>query len=346
MTDPGRSASLSLSVIVITRGRPWHLNACLQSVFSADLPLTAEVIVVCNGSDPVTLNLLASFATRDRRLRVLAIDPASPAAARNRALLHAGGEVIYFLDDDVTVVLRLFSRVLRNFAEHPEVMAIGGPNLTPLDSTCFQHCVGQVFASWLGAARVRDRFRRRGTIRTADESSLILCNLALRRTILSEEPFREYLVCNEENVLLGELSARGAPMLHDPNLIVYHRRRDTLRGLCAQVFRYGRGRWQNTLAAPTSLAPAYVIPPVFVVYLISTLVNHRWIYLGPVFVYLALVLGTALTQAYRSPRPKAFFWLLVLFPACHVSYGSGFLFQLLLGSMRGWERYGHEVRRI
>src|SRR5713226_8845447 len=275
MTSPRLTPprSFSISIVIITYRRPSELSQCLASVLGADLPTDAEIVVVCNGHEPPIRKLLESFAARDARLIIVEIQRTSPAAARNSALARATGEVIYFLDDDVTVAPDLFSRALATFAAWPDAMVVGGPNLTPPDSDTFQRCVGEVFSSWFGAATVRDRFCRRGGMRKTDDSALILCNLALRRAIISElrEPFKEHLVCNEENVLLGELSASGARMLHDPDLIVYHRRRSNLRDFAAQVFRYGRGRWQNTLVAPSSLSLPYIIPAIFILYLISTL---------------------------------------------------------------------------
>lgn len=333
MTSPHLTplGSLSISIVIITYRRLSELSQCLASVLKADLPRDAEIVVVCNGHEPATRELLESFAARDARLDIVEIQRTSPAAARNSALARATGEIIYFLDDDVTVVPDLFSRALAIFAARPDAMVVGGPNLTPPGSDTFQCCVGEVFSSWFGAATVRDRFCRRGGMRPADDSALILCNLALRRQIISElpEPFKEHLVCNEENVLLGELSASGAQMLHDPDLIVYHRRRSNLREFAAQVFRYGRGRWQNTVVAPSSLSLAYITPAIFILYLISTLLVHSQIYLGPLFVYLGLLLGASAWATLDLRQPRTFFLFLVLFPLCHVSYGGGFLFQML-----------------
>jgi len=118
-------------------------------------------------------------------------------------------------------------------------------------------------------------------------------------------------------------------MLHDPDLIVYHRRRSNLRDFAAQVFRYGRGRWQNTLVAPSSLSLAYITPAIFILYLISTLFVPSRIYLGPLFVYLGLLPGASAAAALDLRQPRTFCLFLVLFPLCHVSYGCGFLFQML-----------------
>ena len=118
-------------------------------------------------------------------------------------------------------------------------------------------------------------------------------------------------------------------MLHDPELIVYHRRRSNLREFAAQVFRYGRGRGQNTLLAPSSLSLPYLTPPIFILYLVSTLLIHRQIYLGPLSVYLWLLLYASVVAALNLRRPRTFLLFLVLFPLCHLSYGCGFLYQML-----------------
>ena len=323
--------SSSISIVIITYRRVSELSQCLASVLRADLPNDAEIVVVCNGHEPAIRTLLDSFAAQDARLIIVEIQGTSPAAARNIALARATGEIIYFLDDDVTVTPDLFARAVATFAAWPDAMVVGGPNLTPPNSHLFQRCVGAVFSSWFGAATVRDRFCRRGAMRPTDDSALILCNLALRRAIISElhEPFKEHLVCNEENVLLGELSARGARMLHDPDLLVYHGRRSNLREFAAQLFRYGRGRWQNTLVAPSSLSLPYIIPAIFILYLISTLFVDSPIYLGPLLVYLGLLIGASAASALDSRQPFTFFMFLVMFPVCHISYGCGFLFQML-----------------
>jgi GT2 family glycosyltransferase len=319
-----------LSVVIVTYRRVESLSACLASVLAASLPPDAEVVVLCNGYDDATRRRLDSFARTDSRLAIVEIAATSLAAARNAALVRTTGEIVYFLDDDVTVVPDLFSSALATFRARPEVAVIGGPNLTPPDSSAFEQCVGTVFGSPFGAAMVRHRYIREGAARISDDRSLMGCNLAMRRAAIAalQAPFREHLVCNDENVLLGKLAAGGAKMLHHPDLVVYHRRRANLSSFCAQVFRYGRGRWQNTLLAPASLLPQFAIPAAFVVYLFSLFFIRNPIYRLPLLIYLMLLLAVAALGVWRSRRPMTFVTLLALFPACHLSYGSGFLFEM------------------
>ncbi len=338
-------AARPLSVIIPTHRRIGDLARCLQSVFAADLPHDAEVLIVCNGEDAATRQLLDSWARQDARLVTIYIKQTSPAAARNAGLSRAAGEIIYFLDDDVTVAPDLFARAIATFAARPEVAVVGGPNLTPPESGTFEDCVGRVLGSAFGAARVRDRYRSHGVARIVDDASLILCNLAFRRCAISAllAPFGEHMVCNEENVLLGELGASGAQMLHDPDLVVYHRRRATLVGFCQQTFKYGRGRWQNTIASPSSLSAVFVVPLIFALYLFSLMFVRNPLYLVPLATYLMLLFVCSAIECYRFAKPKTFPLFLVLFPTCHLSYGAGFLYQMT-GSISLLTAKGRVVR--
>jgi succinoglycan biosynthesis protein ExoA len=327
-----------LTVIIPTHGRLTDLKRCLASIVTPELPADAELVVVCNGPDAESEGFLDQLAAREPRLIVMRLAKRQPGAARNAAVDRARGEIIFFLDDDVTVRPGFFSGVMRLFAERPELDVLGGPNLTPLESGRFEHCVGRVLASPFGSATTRHRFRSAGRLRPADDRSLILCNLIVRRRALEgpNAPFRDHMISNEENVLLAELAFEHKVMLHDPELIVYHSRRPNLRGFFNQVFRYGRGRWQNTEALPSSLSPFFLIPVLFLLYLLSIPIVRSPLYLVPLLAYVALAVLFSLVETLRAGDLRAFLTLLVLFPCCHLGYAMGFGWQLVRSLASRW----------
>src|SRR5262245_57734603 len=164
---------LSLSIVIPTHGRLARLRECLKSIASAAVPEATEILVVCNGSDPPSEDFLRRLAASDPRVRLIVTKPGSPAHARNIALADAIGEIVYFLDDDVTIAPDLFSRALDVFTHQPEVDVLGGPNLTPSSSSMFEQCVGNVLASPFGSARVSARYRSTGHLRSTDDRALI-----------------------------------------------------------------------------------------------------------------------------------------------------------------------------
>lgn len=91
----------SVSVIVPVRNGAATIAACVESLLGLDYPKhKSEVIVVDNGSTDRTGALLAGY---DGEIRIVSEHRRGAAAARNRGLRAAGGEVIAFTDADCEV---------------------------------------------------------------------------------------------------------------------------------------------------------------------------------------------------------------------------------------------------
>ena len=87
---------MRVSIIIPTYHRPERLAACLDSIEQLAYPLDSfEVIVVDDGSPTPVLS-----APRPYSLRIIRQENAGPAAARNRGVVEARGELLAFLDDD------------------------------------------------------------------------------------------------------------------------------------------------------------------------------------------------------------------------------------------------------
>jgi glycosyltransferase involved in cell wall biosynthesis len=331
----GLAEEVSLSIVIPTRGRLALLQKCLAGILNAELPDSTELLVVCNGADPATEDYLRTLSESEPRLHLMELKEGSPAEARNAALTRVKGDIVYFLDDDVTIEPDLFARTLETFARLPEVDVIGGPNLTPPGSSLFEQCAGAVLASRFGSGRVADRYRARGTIRATDDRSLILCNLAIRRRAIAERRpvFLSEMVCNEENLLLGLLALEHRKMLHDPALVVYHIRRKSLASFAQQIFKYGRGRWQNTVALPASLSPSYLTPPLFLLYLIALPFLTFRLRLAPLGAYFSLLAICTMIETARIRNLRALPQFLVLFPTCHIAYAVGLIWQCALSTL-------------
>jgi glycosyltransferase involved in cell wall biosynthesis len=89
-----------LSVIIPTRDRPEFLVGAVESVLSQTMR-DIEVVVADDGSGPEGAASAIQLAERDERVRVVRLERSiGAAAARNRALDRACGDLVGFLDDD------------------------------------------------------------------------------------------------------------------------------------------------------------------------------------------------------------------------------------------------------
>ncbi len=90
---------MQLSVVIPVYNAERHLRQCLDSVLAQTLR-GLEVICIDDGSTDGSAAILAEYAARDSRIRVLSQENYGQGAARNRGLEVAQGEYIYFVDAD------------------------------------------------------------------------------------------------------------------------------------------------------------------------------------------------------------------------------------------------------
>ena len=123
----GRNAPPRTSLIIPTFDRPDELARCLRSVARVD-PGFDEVIVVDSGDAART----RAIAGRFDRLHVDVVPhPAQSAArARNAGIERAGGEFVFFVDDDTELEPRYVAAALAGFERHPHAVGLTGPDRT------------------------------------------------------------------------------------------------------------------------------------------------------------------------------------------------------------------------
>ncbi len=314
-----------ISVCIVTGRRNGMLDEalrCLQD--QLDSP-TFEVLV-CADADPT---VEATVRARFPDATVVHVPKTLPSAGRNHLLGIARGELLYFLDDDILFGPRLLARLAELAEAHPDCGVYGGPNDTPRRSSRFQRVQGAVLASLVASGPVRRRYGRHPEGR-ADERWFILCNLAVRRTVMRR--FDEELVCAEENALLSELHAVGVTMHYDPELSVFHERRSDLRGFVQQMHKYGRGRGQVIRRDGIHTHPAFLLPAGLVAYL--AVAPLLWLLVGPIALvpaggYVAVVLGGAAKVASSMKRATDAPLAALLIVVVHGCYGTGVIRGLL-----------------
>jgi len=319
------TTSTAISVCITTRGRPTLLDGCLHALTAQHDAPTFELLVCCQG-DPGAAAIVRS---RFPEATVGLVEEAHPGGARNFLIERARGELLLFLDDDVTFPDSLLAHLAELASSLPDVGVFGGPNLTPEHSSRFQYTSGAVLGSILGTGPVRRRYARHPAGR-ADERFFTLCNMAVRREIMVSFPSE--LSGGEENAILHALAARQVPMHYDPDLVVYHERRATFGAFARQMEKYGCGRGQVMIRSPGSTRPAHVLPLLIVAWLVSlpivAVLWSPWYLLTLVVYVLALgAAGTAVALGDHGLSLKARLGVVVtaavLAATVHVCYGFG-----------------------
>jgi D-glycero-D-manno-heptose 1,7-bisphosphate phosphatase len=232
-----------LSVIIATAGRDTVIRA-VESVLEAAGEVAIEVLVVGHVKDPRAAAELAGIIARRPAVRHVAAAFSNGDASRKRNLgARLGkGELVAFIDDDVVVEAGWARRIVDSFRD-PEVAVVGGPGIVPEDIDIVGRLIGMALAS-RATGYLADRYRHRPTPpKRVRGSRIIGCNLAFRRQPLEAVGFYDHEFWPGEEILtVFEVERAGGAIVFDPQAVVHHYPRQTLRGFWRQIHSYGRTR--------------------------------------------------------------------------------------------------------
>jgi glycosyltransferase involved in cell wall biosynthesis len=122
-----------VSLIIPTRNRVGLLRTCVESILAATRYPNFEILVIDNGSDdPATLDYLKTLAGRG--VKVLRDEgPFNYSALNNRAVAHATGEVLGFLNNDLELITPDWLEEMVSQTLRPEIGAVGAMLYFPDD---------------------------------------------------------------------------------------------------------------------------------------------------------------------------------------------------------------------
>src|SRR5690349_10972437 len=115
-------ATLAISVIVPVHNGAQVLGDCLRAVFASSYA-TFECIVVDDGSTDDSRLIASQFPVT---IVPLENGPHGPAYARNRGVMQARGDVVFFVDADVAIRPDTLPKIALTLTQHPDVDAVFG----------------------------------------------------------------------------------------------------------------------------------------------------------------------------------------------------------------------------
>lgn len=264
---------------------------------------------------------------QDSRIYMTHSGRVGPADKRDQCAQIARGEILVFLDDD-SYPNPDFLTVAQSLFERPEVIAVGGPAVTPPTDTFLQKVSGAVFSSRLTGGNP-ERYRPVGGERLVDDWPSV--NFLIRReAFLAIGGFDSPYWPGEDTFLCNKLLLNGVRVVYSPQLIVWHHRREGLKRHLNQVGNYGRHRGYFARRYPeNSRKLAYFIPSLFVLAVLSSitsaLVMGIWIPLAVLSTLYVSTLIVGLIPTLRSDGPTLAALLLLYAALTHVQYGVQFL---------------------
>lgn len=303
-----------VSVIMPVERLGGDAERAIESVLNQEAPFPFELIVI--SAEPLG-------PAGDNRVRNVVEKNRNPATRRNRAASEAEGEILAFIDDDARAEPGWLATAVTFFEIHPDVLAIGGPDPAPADSSPAELLSETLLATrWIGSG-VAAHENRRGVFDIRSPSDIALVNLFVRRSVFSG--FDEGIgYIGEDTALIEHLLRRGRVVYHE-RVRVVHRRRPF-------PWPYLRQRWRYRVKSGRLFVEGRRTngSKILAFLLAGTLA----LVLGPVVILPYLVITYLLgSRATRLPRPER--WRIPLaFAAHHLTYYFGILWGMVRGIIR------------
>lgn len=222
-----------------------------------------ELIILPNDSEPDEWN--------DPRITISPSGRVGPAKKRDVGAELAKGNILVFLDDDSYPEPNLLDVAEKHF-DSKNVVAIGGPAITPPHDSFWQRVSGAVFLSRFSGG-APERYVPVGNVREIDDWPSV--NLMVRKdAFLQVGGFNSPYWPGEDTKLCLDLIQKTiGKILYVPQLVVWHHRRAGLLSHLKQIGGYGlhRGYFAKRYPA-TSFKLTYFTPSAFLLFvLLSTL---------------------------------------------------------------------------
>ena len=130
MRDTGSMPSaVDVSVVVATRNRASLLGDCLRSLSAQRSDVGLEIVVVDNGSEDATPQVVQEWSRLDKRIRSVEQPAIGLSRAKNAGIRSAKGRLLLFTDDDVVVSDRWIEAHVDFFRRTRGLVVAGGPVL-------------------------------------------------------------------------------------------------------------------------------------------------------------------------------------------------------------------------
>jgi GT2 family glycosyltransferase len=276
--------------------------------------------------------------------------PGSPSIYRNKGADKGKGKIIAFIDDDAMVHKDLLKNAEKFFNEHPEIDIVGGPQLTPQNEKGFARISGYALSSKFGGWNTSNRYESKKLNLNADDTYLTTAIMFCKKEVFKEVRFDEKLFPGEDSKFVIEAKQKGLKIAYSPELIVYHRRRPTIKKFVKQIFSYGKTTSTRESFKNLIKRPFFIIPSLFLIYLVELLLigivhpstfnnffniffanfNFSSLLFVPLILYIFFSFLFSLIEVFKNKDLRAILFLPLIFPLLHLSYGAGLIWGFLV----------------
>lgn len=318
--------NLRVSIVIPTRTISIYLKESISFLKRLDYS-PYEVLIFTDE--------IERYESLPANFKIIPTGNVGPAEKRNLSLKYSSCDILAFLDDDAFPESDWLNHAVRDFTD-TNICAVGGPSITPKNVSLREEASGEVLASTLTSGGTTYRHKK-GKRMFVDDYPTV--NLLVRfedfKKIGGFDP--EFWPGEDTKLCLDLINKTKKKILYDPEVVVYHHRRELFKPHLKQISRYGVHRGQFARIFPeTSRKLSYFIPSLFLLGLVFGPVLsmfNKWflyIYLSALLSYSFLLLAEAVRVQVKKRNLILTAYFITGVVKTHIVYGYSFLYGLFV----------------
>lgn len=260
--EPGSDSSLPfISIVLPVRNEVRFIGQVLADLLNQDYPRDRyELLVVDGESEDTTREIVQGYAREYANVRLLHNPKKLSSTARNLGIRHAQGDIVAFIDGHVAIPNRsLLRSIIESFQRTgADCLARPQPLFTPCNNR-LQDAIAAARHSFLGHGLDSTIYATRQGWVDPTSAGAIYRREVFDRVGVFDENFD---ACEDVDFNFRVKQAGLRCYLH-PSLAIPYVPRESLRGLFAQMRRYGRGRAQLHRKHASALSLPQLAPFLF-----------------------------------------------------------------------------------
>lgn len=260
-----------ISVIIPTRTVNDYIIRENLPAFTFQTYTNFEVLIMPNDPDTFDQDLMNHYPW----LKIISTGKATrPAEKRDIGVKHAKGNIVAFIDDDGYPSQNWLERAIETFnqkAPTTSISAVCGPGILPPHAKYWERVFDAVLKTWIGSGGYSYRFNQEPRRLVDDFPSM---NFLVKKNIFQKiGGFNSDYWPGEDSKLCEDIVYKEhGTIVYNPEVLVYHHRRNSLSAYLKQHGNYGfhRGAF-FAHGDKNSRRFGYLIPSMFVLYVILLL---------------------------------------------------------------------------
>mgnify|MGYP001347642921 CR=1 FL=1 len=287
-----------------------------------------EILIICDKKIQIPKK-------RHIKLVITGQKKTGPAEKRDIGVSHAKGEICAFIDDDAYPDIHWIGTAVKHFIANKNIIAVGGPGLTPPDDSYMAKLGGLVYESKLTSGKLQMRFLPIGSS-NQQIFDWPAYNFFIRKSVIKKVGGWGSMFYGGEDTFICYKMLKHGKMIYEPKSIVYHHRRELFKPHLQQIYNVGVHRGYFFKKYPeTSRHILYLMPTALTTNFF--LLAFLSLFFTKVLISFILILSILFLVTIKLMNTKVSvynkFIVFIGILLTHMAYGIGFIKGILINNL-------------